>query len=154
RHRQVLRLMEGVPLAVQLDRLVVVLAVERDLDVANPREAVLETDRRALIDAEQAAGLIAEVAAPQVAVEAMRELEVRFVLGQPQRRRQVDDAVIGLGRLQRRIVVVGLYWLSSGLRERRDGNTENQDKSEKQTCDHESCRQQSRDQQSAAHDSS
>ena len=46
-----------------------------------PRDAepVLEPDRRSLIEPEQIAGVPAEAAAPKIAVEPVRELEVRSV---------------------------------------------------------------------------
>src|SRR5580765_1341178 len=100
--------MQRVPLRVKLNRPVEPGAVRDELHMPDRCEAVLEADDGAFVDAEQAAGLIAKIAVPQVAVEPMRQLETRFVERQPQRRRQVDDAVVGFSRLQRRVVVGGL----------------------------------------------
>ena len=70
-------------------------------------EAVFEADYSALIQTEQVAGVLAEAAAVKVAIKSVRELKARSVNRQPQRGRQVDDAEIRPGQLQRSIVVVG-----------------------------------------------
>src|SRR3977135_2532730 len=97
--------MHGVVLSVELKGLFDRGAVNGRLHMPHDPEAVLEADDGALIEAEQVAGLKTEVAVPQVAVEAVRELEIGSVPRKPQSRRDRDDAIVWFCQLQRSVVV-------------------------------------------------
>ena len=97
--------MYGIVLTVELKRLVDRGAVNRRFHMPHDPEAILEADDGALIEAEQIAGLKTEVAVPEVAVEAVRQLEIRSVSRKPQSRRDRDDAIVRFCQLQRTVVV-------------------------------------------------
>ena len=99
--------MHGVVLAVELKGLVDRGAVNRRLHVPHDPEAVLEADDGTLIETEEIAGLKTEVAVPEVAVEAVRELEIGSVSRKPQSRRDRNDAIVWFCQLQRTVVVGG-----------------------------------------------
>src|SRR5262245_16663753 len=122
--------MDGVVLSEEFDVSIVACPRRTHLQMSNGRVTVLEADRGAVIEAEEPLGEIAQTPfglAPEVAVEAMRQMEIALVFRQPEGRRKIHDGIVRFGEIERRIVV------ARSLRRRDAGEGEDEQRGKQQS---------------------